>query len=88
MINIGFPLSKQTNTNVWYTSRLHPDFNNNNKLLRCKQRGSHSASPTDGVHVEEVHGRAQYGVKHAFVQCLRALHQHIEEEHCPDKPKN
>ena len=89
LINISFPLLNKTITNFGFTSwheSLHPDFNNN-KLLRCKQRGTHSASPTDGVHVEEVHGRSQYGVEHAFVQGLRALHQHIEEEHCPDEPK-
>lgn len=42
---------------------------------------------TDGVDVKEAHRCPEYGVKHAVVQRLCALHQYVEQDQIPDKAK-
>lgn len=43
---------------------------------------------TNGIDVEEAHGRSEYGVEHAVVQRLCARHQHLEQGQIPDKAEN
>lgn len=43
---------------------------------------------TDRVDVEEAHRCSEDGFEHAVVQRLCTPHQHVEQEHIPNKTKN
>lgn len=43
---------------------------------------------TNWVDVKKAHGCSEYGVEHAVVQRLRALHQHVEQDQIPDKAED
>lgn len=43
---------------------------------------------TDWVDVKEAHMCSEYGVEHAVVEGLCAPHQHVKQDHIPDKAED